>query len=317
MTVVASPGAGLRPFLHEAFLYADDDQYLAGTLPFVTAGLEAGEPVMVALPTPRLDLLRAALGDGAGDRVRFAAMEEVGRNPGWIIPAWADFVAAHADAGRPARGIGEPIWAGRSDDELVECCRHESLLNMAFAGAAGFTLLCPYDTSTLGPAVIEEAHRNHPRITRPGGAFASPSYDADVPPLLTTPLPPPPPDAHVVAFDDVVGLGPVRRRVAEAAATAGLDRARADDLVLAVSEAISNSVRHGGGSGHVTLWSDGHRCLCDVHDRGRISDPLAGRTRPGPSQPTGRGLWLMHQLCDLVQLRAVPEGQVVRLHMLI
>jgi prepilin-type processing-associated H-X9-DG protein len=31
------------------------------------------------------------------------------------------------------RGAGEPIWPERRPAELVECQRHESLLNVAFA----------------------------------------------------------------------------------------------------------------------------------------------------------------------------------------
>ena len=87
-----------------------------------------------------------------------------------------------------------------------------------------------------------------------------------------------------------------------------------DDLVLAVSEAVTNSVLHGGGSGEIALWHDGSRLLCEIRDRGRITDPLAGRVRPRTDQLGARGLWLIHQLCDLVQLRTVGDGQVVRLH---
>jgi hypothetical protein len=31
----------------------------------------------------------------------------------------------------------------------------------------------------------------------------------------------------------------------------------------------------------------------------------------------GRGLWIVNHLCDLVQLRSSPAGNVVRLHMAI
>ena len=44
------------------------------------------------------------------------------------------------------RGIGEPIWADRSPTELIECQCHEALLNVAFAAAGDFHLICPYDT---------------------------------------------------------------------------------------------------------------------------------------------------------------------------
>ena len=61
-------------------------------------------------------------------------------------------------------GIGEPVWPGRSDAELVECSRHESLLNLAFDGGRPWRLLCPYDSVQLTPSVLAEACRNHPHL---------------------------------------------------------------------------------------------------------------------------------------------------------
>src|SRR5207244_2662029 len=74
------------------------------------------------------------------------------------------------------RGIGEPIWAGRSPAELVECHRHESLLNLAFAGSPAWWLLCPYDTATLDAAVLEEARATHPLVYEDGVERPSPAY---------------------------------------------------------------------------------------------------------------------------------------------
>jgi hypothetical protein len=51
-----------------------------------------------------------------------------------------------------------------------------------------------------------------------------------------------------------------------------------------------------------------------VRDRGWIRDPLAGRVAPRENKATGRGLWLVNQLCDLVQLRSSPAGTTLRLH---
>jgi anti-sigma regulatory factor (Ser/Thr protein kinase) len=313
MTVVTEPRGSLQGFWHEAFLYADDAEYLAGTVPFIEEGLSGGEPVLVAVPADRLALLRPRFGGHAAALVTFAPMEVLGRNPAWIIPAWADFVAEHAAAGRPARGIGEPIWPGRSADELVECSRHEALLNLAFADAVGFRLLCPYGTAGLDGVVVAGAHRNHPHVRRIGASAVSDRYVPDVPAWLDDPLPPVPPSAEVLAFDRTA-LSTVRRRAAAVATAAGVDAGRVDDVVLAVSEAVTNSVVHGGGSGEIALWHDGARLLCEIRDRGRIVDPLAGRVRPRSDQLGTRGLWLIHQLCDLVQLRAFGDGQVVRLH---
>jgi hypothetical protein len=145
----------------------------------------------VVVSARKIDLLRERLGPDAGE-VRFADMDDVGVNPARIIPAWADFVAEQGE--RPMRGIGEPIWAERSSAELVECQRHESLLNVAFAGSTGFTLLCPYDTAALGPDVLDEACRSHPFILKDGARRDSPRWSGidELAGPFSTPLPEPP-----------------------------------------------------------------------------------------------------------------------------
>ena len=79
-------------FHHEALFYDGDAEFVAGCSAFAEEGLERGEPVLVMVGIRKLELLRAALGERA-DGVAFADMEEVGRNPGRIIPAWGRFVA--------------------------------------------------------------------------------------------------------------------------------------------------------------------------------------------------------------------------------
>jgi anti-sigma regulatory factor (Ser/Thr protein kinase) len=99
------------------------------------------------------------------------------------------------------------------------------------------------------------------------------------------------------------------------AAAAGLDRARTADLVLAVDEVATNSLRHGGGRGTLRIWRDAGALVCEVRDAGRLEDPMAGRERPAAERDRGRGLWMVNQLCDLVQLRSFPEGAAVRVHL--
>ena len=47
-------------FEHEAMFYRDDDDFLAGLVPFVIEGLDRDESVLVALPRARLHLLRGS-----------------------------------------------------------------------------------------------------------------------------------------------------------------------------------------------------------------------------------------------------------------
>jgi anti-sigma regulatory factor (Ser/Thr protein kinase) len=302
-------------FQHEALLYDGLDGFAAGALPFIREGLDAGEPMLVAVGADRIGLLRDELGAQAA-AVQFVDMAQLGRNPGRIIPAWRDFLTAHHRPGAAIRGIGEPIWAGRTPEELVECQLHEALLNVAFADVEGFRLLCPYDRSALDDGVLHEACRSHPGVVDAGHRMQSPVYRSGDQLLtpFTTPLAPPHAVVDVLAYDRR-SVDEVRAAVAARGAAAGLDAARAGDLVLAASEAAANSVRHGGGTGVLRMWEDGDTLICEVKDRGRVVDPLAGRRKPAPDQPSGWGLYIAHQVCDLVQLRSDDGGTIVRLHM--
>jgi anti-sigma regulatory factor (Ser/Thr protein kinase) len=111
-------------------------------------------------------------------------------------------------------------------------------------------------------------------------------------------------------------LGAVRRIVRQLSAEFLLDPERSEDLTLAVNELATNSICHGGGEGMLRMWSDGRTLVCEVRDRGHIVEPWSGKVRPGTDLLSGRGLWLVDQLCDLVQIRSSPvAGSSVRVHM--
>lgn len=298
-------------FQHEALIYDGPEDYLEGTLPFLRAGLEAGEPAMVAVGRSQREMLEGELGEAAA-QVCFADMEKLGRNPAWIIPFWREFV--DEAGGRSVRGIGEPVWAARTPAALEECQRHESLLNIAFAPGASWSLLCPYDAESLGEEIIDKVACSHPHIHRDGRREESFAFDPRLD-AFAGELPPPASAPETLAFG-LTELGEVRHRVTAAAEAAGMDALAVADLVTATSELAANSVMHGGGTGMLRLWHEEGRLLAEVEDRGRIEEPLVGRLRPEISQEGGRGLWLANQLCDLVQIRSGERGTTVRLHLL-
>jgi anti-sigma regulatory factor (Ser/Thr protein kinase) len=300
-------------FRHVALLYAGERAFVAAIAAFIRDGVTAGEPALVVVSARKIELLRAELGDAA-DRVCFADMLEVGQNPAAIISAWDDFVRDRFAEGQRVRGVGEPIWAGRSDDELVECQHHEALLNLAFADAPGFWLVCPYDTESLEPGVIEHASRTHPFLREDGVERASPVYSGEdlCGQAFVGELEPAPADAYEVAFDGD-SLSAMRAFVGELAQDVGIEAMRRDDLLLAVNELATNSVRHGGGDGVLRAWTEGRSLVCEVHDSGQIVEPLTGRVRPPAGGLSGYGLWLVNQVCDLVQVRASSTGNVVRM----
>ena len=304
-----------QAFEHAALMYAGDEEFLAGTVPFIRAGIEAGEAVLVAVDSAKIELLRSALARDAR-AVRFADMREIGGNPARVIPVWKQFLDTRRSPGQRVRGIGEPIWPGRSEAELVECHRHEALLNLAFAEEAPLSLLCPYDTAGLDASVIAGGHRSHPTIVAGAARRASHAYcglDAVAIPFAD-PLPEPREPVQRIDFGAET-LVDVRVFIARRAREAGLGAERTDDLVLAVNEVATNSVRHGGGRGTLRAWREGDAVICDVRDGGHLDDPLAGRRRLSGTQVGGYGLWLANQVCDLVQLRSQADGMAVRVHM--
>lgn len=109
----------------------------------------------------------------------------------------------------------------------------------------------------------------------------------------------------------------VREEVAALAAGCRFAPERAADLLLAVSEVAANSVRHGGGCGVLHWWrqsdAGAEAVVCEVSDVGHIGDPLVGRRTPSEQDEGGRGVWMVNQLCDLVQVRSCPDGTVVRM----
>jgi anti-sigma regulatory factor (Ser/Thr protein kinase) len=300
-----------EPFTHPALFYRDEEQYTARTVPFVRAGLAAGEAVAVAVPGPRLELIRAGLGASAAG-VRFLDMTEVGRNPGRIIPG---VLRAFADAhsGRRVRIIGEPIWPGRTAVEYPACVQHEALINTAF-GDREMTILCPYDADRLKPEVLADARATHPVVIDGDRELPSETYDPQrAIDRHNEPLPCPP-DASAFAFD-AEKLPKSRYFAVQEAERLGLTGVRLQDLTLAVAELTTNSVLHGGGSGTLRIWAEGEQIVCEVQDHGRLTDPLAGRRPASRDLPGGRGLLLVHHVADLVRVHTAPDGTTIRFHL--
>jgi len=299
-------------YVHDVMFWSRPEPFVRATVDFVRAGLSAHERVLVALPAPRLRAVRAALGDAAR-HVDFADMEHLGANPARIIGAWVAFVTASGD--HPSRGVGEPLWAGRSSVEVSECQLHEALLNDAIPATAPLWLRCPYEVSALPTEVVDGALHSHPWVAQDDGrARANEAYAGGELGAMgfATPLPDPP-AASIVRTITHETLRSVRDLAAHVARVCGVADERAEDLGLALHELGVNSVVHGNG-GTLRLWRTPDALVCEVKDRGVVADPLTGRLAPDDEEPDGRGLWMVNQLCDLVQLRSSDTGTTVRVH---
>ncbi len=296
--------------VHAAFLYESMDEFLTGVAGFVSAALKEGGRVLAAVPGAKVGVLRDYVND-RDNRVRWADLAQVGANPARIIPAIRAF--AGTLGGRPFC-VHEPVWESRSTAERREALRHEALLNLAFTGEP-VTIICPYDTVHLDPDVIATVERVHPVVIRDGRAHPSPGFDSSavVPEECERPLEAPPGEADALEFR--ADLASVRAFTTWHARRSGLVPDRTRDVVIAVSELAANTLRHGGGQGTLAIWIAAGELLCQVEDAGYIGDPLVGRHAPAPDSLGGHGMWVVHQLCDLVEIRTAPAGTVVRLHM--
>ncbi len=113
---------------------------------------------------------------------------------------------------------------------------------------------------------------------------------------------------------------PAVERVVRLAAAVGLTPTQADDLAVAVSEALANAALHGNALReearvHVTVTVlKGAWARVEVRDsgrgfdHGRLSDPTAPE---GLMAPRGRGVFLMRRLVDEVEYNDL--GNCVRL----
>jgi anti-sigma regulatory factor (Ser/Thr protein kinase) len=86
----------------------------------------------------------------------------------------------------------------------------------------------------------------------------------------------------------------LRLRVGDAAAAAGLDENRCEELVLAVYELACNAILHGGGGGYLELSRADGSVRCQVADD--------GPGFAGTEAPSGGGLWLAGQLTDGIEV---------------
>lgn len=292
---------------HQALFYRDDREYLEGLTCFLTPALAAEEPIALALPQPKLSLVREELCDFKKDLLD---MSELGRNPGRILAFIERLRQEHR--GRRLHYVGEPIWPGRTPEEIREAVRHEALINVALDGTST-RVLCPYDAVGLDDGVLASAKRTHPEIVERGTTRSSYSYSEEIPAECELPLSPPPGDALAYVVREGA-LGALRAAVRDYGRGTGVRGELVDDLQIVANELATNALAHGDPPRSLVMWGTPEKVVCQVDNEGAISDPLAGRRPPRPTAERGMGLWIVHQLSDLVEMRD-GERTTIRAHL--
>jgi anti-sigma regulatory factor (Ser/Thr protein kinase) len=312
--MMSGAAAGQAGFIHEAAYYGSDEEFLDLVVPFLTGGLNAGEPTFAVFTEPKIAMLRDALPDPSP--VTFLNGEVQYDRPAATIQTYRQVVSDQLAAGArqvrvaggvPHPGVGVP-WTGWA--------RYEAAVNHAFADFP-LRAMCPYDTRITPDEVLADVARTHPGLVTAGGKRTVSADYLEPAEFLGTRVHPEPdpledfPPAMEMA-DPVTGAA--RRAVEAVALACGIPRDETDDLVTAVDEAVANALLHGRRPVRLRVWAGPQRVVVAVADRGPgPSDPFAGLLPAARFPDGGLGLWLIHHLCRHVTMSRDEHGFTIRL----
>jgi anti-sigma regulatory factor (Ser/Thr protein kinase) len=300
---------------HAAALFESGDDLRRRVVPFVRAGLAAGETVVAVVSGRAAAQLRAGL--GADEReIRWQLPDVSYRSLGPMFNGLRRYLAGQYEAGNRVRLIAENDTIS-SSARTAAYLRFEAASNHVL-GAYGFPWVCLYDRSRHPPDVLGAVRQVHPLLVGPDGRSA-PSSDYVPPetylrahpgPLSVVP-PRPPVDFWVTT---VTQFGAARRAVAEAGGMLGLDEEAGDDFELATAEALSNALRHGERPCRIRVWATPQHVVLRVDDQG-LGDDITTKGFHPPDLANvhvgGMGVWMIRQLADVVHIRTGAGGTAV------
>jgi anti-sigma regulatory factor (Ser/Thr protein kinase) len=308
----------IEPGQHRALLYGDAGALVGALEPFVRDGLDRGESVLVALGAEQLGWVREALGDAADAIEAVDAAEMYARHGPMLSSLLQRFVVEGTPGEGRIRVVAEQSLTAATPVRTRAYLRYEAAANVAYRPFAA-SVLCPYDTARLPDEVLAHALETHPEVLEATTTRASPRF-TDPREFIRrhSRVERPPADADELAFEDLADVQHVRHRVSLLADAAGLARAQVDELNVAVTEVVTNALRHGGPPRRLWAYTSDDAFVCQVQDGGGgLTDPLAGYIVPDLAGTSGRGLWLAHQLCDVVEAATDEAGThvCVRMHL--
>lgn len=297
---------------HQAVAFTDHDELVGVVASVAGKALRRGDPVLTALPDDLAERVRERIGSGA-DRLDALSFHSCYDSAPRTLARFVDAVRGYVADGRRPTIVGGSMLVRREPSEVVAWMQIEAVINDALAHADAH-LLCCFPRVGLEPWAGEAVWSTHPTVVLDAQVRPSPGYVAPPRFLAAHPEPAGPPLGEPVATlpFDLASLRDVRRLVADHAVRASVTATAADDLAIAVNEAVTNSVEHGPGHGTLRIWAAPRELTCEVHDHGRLSAPYLGLLPPAPTSPRGRGLWLIRQLTD-ARFRIEDTGSTVRM----
>jgi anti-sigma regulatory factor (Ser/Thr protein kinase) len=304
--------AGHTGYFHEAAFYSSDEELLDLVVPFLEAGIAAGEPTLMAFGPANEELVRSAM-DLSG--VTVLPGHEQYLRPAVAIRNYQEALAGYvAEGAQQIRAVGDVPHPGYGEP-WDWWSRYEAVINRAYDDFPIWGL-CPYDTRIAPEHVLADVLHTHPNLATADGRHVRNDEYQDplgfLPPWREAPRPEPdgPPQAELTD----PSAAEARQAVRVALARTTIDPERAEDFVMAVSETVTNAFVHGKPPLRLRIWREPDRAVVTVTDAGDgPADPFAGLVAARESRSAGVGLWMAHQICRHVALYGDDEGFVVRL----
>ena len=281
----------------------------------LSGGVERGEAVIAVASKRNLGALQAEL----GSQGRYVDLFD---NADWYdsqartLHRYLRYWNERNETGlKPLRILGEPIKPAHCEEDVRRWTAFENGINDLIRSMP-VRMLCAYDLSiqanTEHNVEVSHPHMAHGESTRASSRYVEPhSFSAQ---RASLPLPVPHSGVSFVPFSGAT-LCALREALAGFAARAALDRTTKIDLFVAIGEAVANAVRHGGGEGMLRIWRDEREIVADVISyEGRFENVMHGYVPPPQFAESGRGLWVVRQICEWVEIRPRSSGSIVRMH---
>jgi anti-sigma regulatory factor (Ser/Thr protein kinase) len=306
---------------HGAAIVGTQEEMLAAALPFLEAGLRAGDLVALTCPPDTVALLSEELGEQARAVESEPRISLLGARAPDALTMCRRYleraVAAGTNGGSGRLRVLAEVDFGNEPADWREGQRFESVYNRLL-GDAPVSAICLYDRRRLPVAVVESAAATHPQLVHGTTWSASAGFQDPGVYVLSLPLPRTPVEAGdpVFSVEDAPTLAGLRHQLGAVLALLVADRDQQGDLHLAASEIAANAFRHGVRPVSARVWADGDRVICIIIDRGTsYSDPFSGFTPAHGLDLSlgGMGLWLARKLWDHVDVLPTDHGLSVRL----
>ncbi len=299
-------------YVHEIGFYASDSEFADQVMPFAREGLRTGEPVVFAYDDYKTQLLQQWLPDSPA--ITYITDAGPYSTPAKALGSWRELVQQHLTAGAarvriagnvPHPGYGTP-YAGWD--------RYEAAIDEAL-GDLPVWAPCLYDVRIAPPAVVQRARSLHHHVRdRNGVSRVNDGYQRPMQLADFLSAPPDPIEANVPDLQLIEPMPAPARDAVARLVTGRLGHDRADSLVLAASEAVTNAIIHGTAPVTVRGWISDNQVVVAIHDTGDgPHDPLVGLHPGDLDADSGRGLWITHLLDLDVALSADAAGFTVRL----